>query len=238
MEVFIVTHCPKTAEILCTPSGQECCDVVPHDDNETAPHEPQLALPIDDSGNEQGAQEERLIDKVAHMMTHDRHRQLRSVEQLATDMQCSRRTVQREIALVALRSLAAQRHCLEKFLDYVHAMTMSNRVEASLFCTRWRYDETPLKLRPMQSTDLLTTETQALKVFVVEAEWRALLHYTSPDEHAQQDLLVTGSFSPRLVPAQNSTGETIMQVLNKANNVPDRARELFQNTWRCVESDA
>eukprot|EP00971_Amphidinium_carterae_P350436 6491541-Amphidinium_carterae.1 len=232
---------PRGSSDSSTPESQhKYLEEVAHADNDiTVTPEPQLAVPTEDSGDEeQNAQEEKLADKVAQMMTRDRHRQLQSAEQMAIDMQCSRKTARRAVALVAMKTLEAQRGCLEKFLDYVEAMKLSKRVEASLFCTWWRYDETPLKLRPMQATDMLTTEAQALKVFVVEAEWRALLRCSTTDKHAQDNLLVCGSFSPRIVPAQNGTAETIIEVLNKASSVPERAHKLFDNAWRCVETDA
>ena len=181
------------------------------------------------------------MPKVAQLMTWKREQLLRNVQVVSQSLNMHRKTLERyvfAVLAVAEASLQEQKRRLESFLDYAQVLAKTNQAKTLFFCSHWRYDETPLKIRAMSEDANTTSGLQIQKTFVVETQYKALLQKPSArDSDLSQSLIVVGLFSPRVLTAQNASAKTIMKVIETASSIPDRAYTLFDYAWKVVETD-
>ena len=107
---------------------------------------------------------------------------------------------------------------------------------------RLSYDATPMLLRvhTSQSSPLRQPDAETAKVYVIEAEWSALLQKPLQEgerDHSDNYLLLRGAVSPAVRCCNRSTTTALLQVLATTFAPPRMCRRQFPLYLRVVESD-
>ena len=166
------------------------------------------------------------------LQTHSRT--LYSLETEAKVLKTSQRHLLRMMCAVAEHCTQTQRMTLEAVLSYVQVLCSYGDWRPTLYLEHRKFDETPLALQVRFGGP--EGVEQVAKTFVVEHAWCILLT-RKRCAGADDCVILRGSGSPAIRVSQNTTGETIAQLVAGCVPAPASLR-MFATQWRLTETDA
>ena len=172
-----------------------------------------------------------LYHRAALIMQKGYSRLMQNLESVAESLHTSRRHLQRVWKALAEQSCRQQLQARGAVLTYVETLAAAEALEAVLFISHNKYDESPLRLQCRFSED--DQHNSLTKVFAVEHSWAVVLEHKANED--RKYLFLHGAFAPRILGTESATAETINKILERCDQMPQVG--CFGEKWRLTETD-